>query len=109
MNTLDGVAQLGVSAKSAVGPALGLLSGSPFPPDAPTSVTGPAGDATSGETCSKVSIAWTAPANNGGSAVTGYAVYHGKTKDASTKAGDSTTTSYEHATTAAGDDGIIFY
>lgn len=98
------------SPKSDVCPATGILSGAPSPPDAPTKVTGPAADSTTA-TCDSVDIAWTAPANNGGSAVTGYSVYYGTTAKATTAAAaatDKTATSYKHDTSSIA-DGVIFY
>ena len=61
-----------VAAKNSAG--TGNYSGSPSVtpatiPDAPTGVTGTAGN-------NQVSLNWTAPANNGGSAITGYSIQH---------------------------------
>jgi len=101
---------LASSAKSAVGPTIGILSGKPFPPDAPTKITGPASDATSGETCSSVSIAWTAPANDGGSPVTSYTIYRNTSNaEAKTVAGTSTTATYTDTAPGAGADGLVYY
>lgn len=49
------------------------------PPSAPTSLT-----ATSGPGVGQITLAWQAPASNGGSPVTGYAVYGGATSGAET-------------------------
>lgn len=96
---------LASSAKSAVGPTIGILSGKPFPPDAPTKITGPADN--SGETCSSLSIAWTAPANDGGSPVTSYTIYRNTSNaEAKTVAGTSTTATFADTGTA---DGVVYY
>jgi len=112
VNPMDGTGVNAESVKSDTCPTTGILSGAPLPPDAPTKVTGPAADATSGETCSKVDIAWTAPLNNGGSAVTGYKVYWGSTAKATTlatmPADAGVKVAYSHDTTAIA-DGIIYY
>lgn len=107
LNALDG-GVVGESAKSDVCPATGLLSGAPSPPDAPTAITGPDAASTTA-TCDSVAIGWTAPANNGGSAVTSYTVYYGTTAAAATSAGDAgLKTTYTHSTTGVA-DGTIFY
>lgn len=109
VNKLDD-GTLANSPKSAVGPTIGILSGKPFPPDAPTKITGPTSDKASGETCSKVSLAWTAPANDGGSAVTSYTVYRNTSNaEATTQAGTSATASYTDTSPGAGDDGLVYY
>jgi hypothetical protein len=108
VNPLDGAGVTAESPKSDICPTTGILSGAPLPPDAPTKITGP----TSGETCSSVDIAWTAPLNNGGSAITGYKVYYGTTSDATTAApmpaDAGVAVAYKHDTSAV-PDGIIFY
>ena len=63
----EGPPSVQVAATPSTAPA-GPAPGAPVPPGAPTGLTASAGSA-------QVSLSWSAPAPNGGSAVTGYDVY----------------------------------
>lgn len=69
--TVSAVNAVGVSARSNEASATPQTT-APTAPGAPTGLSATAGNAS-------VALAWTAPASNGGSAVTGYAVYRGST------------------------------
>ena len=58
-------------------------------PSAPTLVSATSGSAGSG----RVTLSWTAPTNNGGSAITGYTVYDGTTTPPTTNLGSVSATS----------------
>ena len=69
--TVSAVNAVGVSTRSNEASATPRTT-QPTAPGAPTGLTATAGNAS-------VALTWTAPASNGGSAVTGYAVYRGST------------------------------
>ncbi|MGO4598630.1 fibronectin type III domain-containing protein [Terrabacter sp. 2RAF25] len=69
--TVSAVNAVGVSARSNEASATPQTT-QPTAPGAPTGLSATAGNAS-------VALAWTAPASNGGSALTGYAVYRGST------------------------------